>query len=134
MSHPIELSTGLNSEEKTLILTCSKQLCEIQKVLGPQMLQQKFQKVWSRETGELLKILTQKHFKIDKYIYSQHVPKSFQSGDGNGEYARVFLQALSYAFDEGKLHSFFHCFLILHTVIKSLNVSKNSIFKKSKEC
>ena len=70
------------------------------------MLQQKFQKVWSRETGELLKILTQKHFKIDKYIYSQHVPKSFQSGDGNGEYARVFLQALSYAFDEGKLYSF----------------------------
>ena len=53
MSHPIELSTELNSDEKTLIVTCSKQLLEIQKVLGPQMMQQKFQKVWSREAGEL---------------------------------------------------------------------------------
>ena len=53
MSNPMELSPGLSSEERNLITNCSKQLLEIQQVLGPQKLNRKFQKVWSKEQGKL---------------------------------------------------------------------------------
>ena len=52
MSNPMELSPGLSSEERNLITNCSKQLLEIQQVLGPQKLNRKFQKVWSKEQGK----------------------------------------------------------------------------------
>ena len=48
----MELSPGLSSEERNLITNSSKQLLEIQQVLGPQKLHRKFQKVWSKEQGK----------------------------------------------------------------------------------